>query len=101
LPDGYFEAVTAGMTLKPTWMNNFIVTPTLNKAGLFTMQIFVKGIPYNVTVDDYIPVYYSKSSKSYFPYFSQQGSGGAIWPMLVEKVWAKVNGNYYNTISGV
>lgn len=34
------------------------------------------------------------------PRFSAQSSDGDIWPLLLEKVWAKLNGNYDYTNSG-
>ena len=43
-----------------------------------------------VYVDDQLP--FSKSSNSLI--FARPGSDGSLWAVLLEKVWAKVNGNY-------
>ena len=45
-----------------------------------------------VIVDTQIPCKYN------YPIFSY--TNGEYWVMLIEKAWAKLNGNYYNTIGG-
>jgi hypothetical protein len=49
----------------------------------------VKGIPYTVAVDDYIPFRLGGGTL-----FARQSQDGSIWAMLIEKVLAKINGNY-------
>ena len=56
--------------------------------------MYVKGQPFNVVVDDYIPFQYGG------PLFARQGKQNSIWGMMMEKVWAKVNGNYDRTQGG-
>ena len=69
------------------------------------MRVFIKGIPYVVAVDDYIPFYNAygvgSSYEMFFPWFANAGIDGSIWGMLMEKVWAKVNGNYEFIIGGL
>jgi calpain-15 len=48
-----------------------------------------------VIVDDYFP--YDPMSKT--PAFSQS-NGPELWVLLLEKAWAKINGNYEKTIAG-
>jgi hypothetical protein len=48
----------------------------------------VRGLPTVITIDDYIPTInggYLMDSKA---------PDGALWGVFLEKVWAKVNGNY-------
>ena len=52
------------------------------------MQLWVRGLPTVITVDDYIPFYNGA------PLFDRQSPTGAFWAVIMEKVWAKVNGNY-------
>ena len=49
-----------------------------------------------VTVDDYIPC--SKEAGG-FPMFSR-GASGDMWVMLLEKAYAKLNGNYFTLRGG-
>lgn len=59
------------------------------------MKIYVRGIPITYYTDDYIPF------NSYgVPAFAKQASDGSLWPMLIEKTWAKITGNYERTIGG-
>jgi hypothetical protein len=41
-----------------------------------------------VTVDDYIPIYNGNVL------FDSRAPNGALWAVVLEKVWAKINGNY-------
>ena len=49
-----------------------------------------------MVVDDKLPY---NSTYSYLN-FAKQSDSGAVWGPLMEKVWAKVNGNYENVIAG-
>jgi hypothetical protein len=50
----------------------------------------VKGIPYIIAVDDYIPF----DDWNLKPVFAQPSPDGALWVILMEKVFAKLSGNY-------
>lgn len=63
------------------------------------MKVYVRGIPTIVAVDDFCPFYNIYGARDYNnvvlrPFFAGMSRDGSIWPMLMEKVWAKVNGNY-------
>jgi hypothetical protein len=63
------------------------------------MRVYVKGIPTIISVDDTVP--FSRSSSGvYSTMFAKTGVDGSIWGMLMEKVWAKLNGNYETIIAG-
>jgi hypothetical protein len=66
---------------------NFL-TKTYNSAGIFAVQLWVRGLPTVITVDDYIPFYGGS------PLFDREAPSGAFWAVIMEKVWAKYNGNY-------
>jgi hypothetical protein len=63
------------------------------------MRVYVKGIPSIVSVDDTIP-FLRWDNGIYTPKFANVGRDGSIWGMLMEKVWAKINGNYESIIRG-
>lgn len=67
----------------------------VNPDGIYIVNFTLGGENYKVVVDDHIP-YYVKKNK---PAFSQS-KGRELWVMLLEKAWAKVNGNYENSIKG-
>ena len=66
---------------------NFL-TKTYNAAGIFAVQLWVRGIPTVITVDDYAPFYNGGLI------FDKQAPNGALWAVILEKVFAKLNGNY-------
>ena len=53
------------------------------------------GIPVTVIIDDYIPV------SENFPVFTKASLNNELWPILLEKAFAKLNGNYYLLKSGI
>lgn len=59
-----------------------------NSAGIFAVNAYVRGKPTIITVDDYLP------ESGGTPIFANVGWDGAIWAPVLEKAWAKVNGNY-------
>jgi hypothetical protein len=48
----------------------------------------VRGIPSVITVDDYVPFYNGNFI------FDSKAPNGAFWAVIMEKVFAKLNGNY-------
>ena len=60
------------------------------------MRLCVAGEFCNILVDDTIP--WNKSTNEFA--FSR-AKGSELWVLLLEKAWAKINGNYEHTITGV
>jgi len=51
-------------------------------------------------VDDYVPMTKKTYSNTYYARFTQPGEDGDLWGSIMEKVWAKVNGNYQSIEGG-
>jgi hypothetical protein len=49
-----------------------------------------------VTIDDFLA--FRKTTMK--PYYAGAASDGGYWTAFLEKVWAKINGNYETIISG-
>ncbi len=60
------------------------------------MNVFVRGLPNVITVDENVPT----SIYTALPIFTGINKDGAIWAPILEKVWAKLNGNYERTEIG-
>ena len=58
------------------------------------MSFYVNGYETPVIVDDYLPVRYGK------PCFANSREG-ELWVILLEKAWAKLQGSYARTESGL
>lgn len=57
--------------------------------------MYVTGIPRKVNVDAYVPAIKNKNpfKKDLFvPAFAQISGSGAMWPIILEKAWAKLFG---------
>lgn len=70
------------------------VTKEQSKAGIYAINAYVRGKPTIITVDDFVPA-------SGAPIFAGVGTDGALWGPVLEKAWAKVNGNYERTELGM
>lgn len=81
------------MAEKEDRIKNIFINTEYPKEGLLAVKLFIKGKPEIVTFDDYLPFYYNS------PYFSRRSSDGDFWMAFMEKVFAKINGNY-ESISG-
>ncbi len=96
LGDCYF--LSSLSSLNGDRMKNTILSQTINTAGAFATQIYVKGIPQVVVIDDYLPfnTKYYTASYGYYIYlnFATQAGDGSLWGPLMEKTFAKVMGNY-------
>lgn len=90
LADCYFLAGSAAVAEFDDRFKQSFVNPLTNNAGLYAFNVWVRGIPTVVVVDDTIP--YDRPSR--LPAFARVGSDGALWGPLLEKAWAKINGNY-------
>lgn len=76
-----------------------IKTPEVNEAGIYVFSINVNGTWQDVIVDDSLPCY-SGTSNLAFARNKMEDGKGYIWLPLLEKVWAKLNGNYDRIIMG-
>lgn len=96
LGDCYYLAGMSSAAEIDSRFQKAFVNPQVNYAGLYAFNVYIRGIPHQIVVDDAVPAgNYGKS-----PVFAGFGSDGSIWGPLLEKAWAKANGNYEKIISG-
>lgn len=70
------------------------VTKEVNAAGIYLMTFFVNGHETPVVVDDFIP---TKGGRIVFAGTKEK----ELWPILLEKAWAKLHGTYARTEGGL
>ena len=68
----------------------FVNTPT-NAQRIYGLQFYNLGIPYTVVIDDYAAVTKGNAVNGAF---SKLTDNNGLWPMLLEKAFAKFYGNY-------
>lgn len=62
----------------------------LNSVGIISTEVYVRGLPTQVAVDDFLPFISGTRNLA----FAQRSSTGSFWSPYLEKAYAKVMGNY-------
>jgi hypothetical protein len=78
-------------------IRNLIINTEYPKEGMLAVKLFIKGKPEIITFDDFLPF---SSSTATNTFFARRSSDGDYWMAFMEKVFAKVNGNYEAIIGG-
>ncbi|CAI2385781.1 unnamed protein product [Moneuplotes crassus] len=91
----YFVSSIASAASNFTRITELFVIKKPNKSGIYAVRFIINGKYQIVTVDDYFPV----DPKSQLPAFSRS-TKNLIWPLVLEKAWAKLNGSFENIMQG-
>lgn len=91
----YFLSAICAIAEYPGLISNIFLTKEYNPDGFYTLKLFIDGEYQIIYIDDYFPCLKGTN----IPYFLKPNNF-ELWPMLLEKAWAKVNGSYANSISG-
>ena len=62
-----------------------------NTAGIYSLRMYDMGVPISIVIDDWLPTNTYKTQTTY----TQVNSQKELWPVLVEKAFSKIHGNYY------
>jgi predicted O-methyltransferase YrrM len=54
------------------------------------------GVPISIVIDDYLPILNSTGGTD----FAFIDSAKELWPVLVEKAFSKLNGDYWSIVGG-
>lgn len=81
-------SVASALAEWPDRIKKLFVQDSYNSEGIFAINLYVKGRPQVITVDDQLPFTTSQ------PLFAKRSGDGAWWLTLLEKAYAKVNVNY-------
>ena len=88
--DCYFLSAVGSLCKFTHYIDRLFLTKERTKEHLYGVYIFLNGTWKLVIIDDYLP-YTGKKFKKFA--FSSSG-GKELWVALLEKAWAKINGNY-------
>ncbi|MFD3164219.1 WXG100 family type VII secretion target [Herpetosiphon sp. NSE202] len=100
LGDCYFMAALASVAQQnPNLIKNAIAD---NGDGTYTVTLYEKGKPVQITVDSDFPVRQdSKGNPTMIPAYANTGStNDELWPMILEKAYAQHTKNSYEKIEG-
>ena len=94
--DGYFLAAVSAMAETPLAIENiFLRNFAVNGHGIYKVIANWEGVISEVVIDDFVPVFATTNR----PVFCK-ANGREIWPMLLEKAWAKIKGSYGEIATG-
>ena len=88
--DCYFLSVVGSLCKFPKMIENLFYFKEKTKEHLYGIYFYINGIKKLVLIDDYLP-YVGVGFKQFAMSKSEENE---IWVALIEKAWAKVNGNY-------
>lgn len=94
--DCWIVAAASCVAQTPERIRKLFVTDDLNNAGVYTVTLYLMGIPVTVTVDDYLPFWAGSNNLTY----ASASSDGALWMPILEKAAAKLYGNYEMLVGG-
>jgi len=92
----YFMASISALTENPQIIAEIFRMHDIQENGYYEICLKIDGVWNVVILDDKIPC----SKKTRKPIFANP-KGHELWAILLEKAWAKVNGGYINTVSGI
>ena len=96
LGDCYFLSVLAAFAEEPNVINKLVDPKEKGNNGSFTSNVIIHGEPVKLVVDDTFPV----ANESKLAFAGLNEASGNIWPMVLEKAWAKCNRSYEDIIPG-
>lgn len=91
----YFLSVLAALCTKSYLIYQLFRIKKRNFEGYYEVVFYLNGIWQVVVLDDYFPVFKGTNKLCF-----AAPEGFAVWVLLLEKAWAKVNSGYMNTIGG-
>jgi calpain-15 len=83
----------AALAEKPERIHRLFKTKEVNSSGCYIINLCVNGIWTEIAVDDYLPIDPSTRQLA-FAKSKPMDNIAVIWVSLLEKAWAKLNGNY-------
>ena len=96
LGDCYFLSAVAALCKFPKLIERLFYIKEKSSEHCYGCYYRINGLWQLVLVDDYIPCYGSWGKNFAFT----STNGHELWVILLEKAWAKLNGNYAKSIGG-
>lgn len=89
LGDCWVLSAIAACAEKPSRVWNMFDTKTYNTAGIYSIRFYDLGAPISVIIDDGLPISGTQNL------FTKVNSQKEVWPLLIEKAFSKLHGNFF------
>ena len=91
----YFYSVLSALANSyPSIFTKIILSKDYDPKGMYQVKLYIDGEFQTIIIDDYFPCIKGSNVN-----FFTRPSNFEIWPLLIEKAWAKVNGGYLNIVN--
>ena len=99
----WFMSAMSAIAEKPNRIENMFLNTSnsIEAKGIYGVNMYALGVPITIIVDDFIPMYTSKSTGFDYPLFADVAGDNSVWGAIMEKAFAKFYGSYKNTVGGV
>ena len=94
--DCYFLSVLGSLCKFPKLLENLFYFKEKTKEHIYGIYLYINGIKKLVLIDDCVPCF----GVAFKKFAMAQSSQNEIWVSLIEKAWAKINGNYIRIACG-
>ena len=91
--DCYFLSTLSSFAETPARIKKIFLNTEVNEAGIYAVSLYVNGEKRTVVVDDHFP-YDTNTDRWAMCRPSRDDGVQEIWPLILEKAWAKVFGSY-------
>lgn len=99
LGDCYYLSALSALAEYKERIINIFKTREINELGCYRIKCYIHGEEVELIIDDYFPCI-GLNHEPQLAFSSVERQDNNIWPLLLEKAWAKVNKNYNNIIEG-
>ena len=100
LGDCYFLSALSALAENPERIKKLFPTLKISDKGVYETQVYLHGDPTKIVLDDYFPFIDVEGYEPQIAFAGINGNTNNIWPMLLEKVWAKCNLSYEDITAG-
>ena len=100
LGDCYFLSALAILSQNPENIKKLLPINKISSTGTYLLNIYIHGIETSIVIDDYFPIIDVPGYENMLAFANINSSTGSIWPILLEKAWAKCNLSYEDIIIG-
>ena len=100
LGDCYFLSVLSAIAEYPERILKLFSQKSKSQYGVYEITVNIQGETVKALVDDYFPCVEVDVNEYKLAFTNINKKSLNIWPLLLEKAWAKVNGSYNNIVEG-
>lgn len=100
LGDCYFLSAISALAENPDRIKKLFPTLKVSEKGIFETLVYLHGDPTRIVLDDFVPFIEIPGMEPQIAFAGLNPETNNIWPILLEKVWAKCNLSYEDITAG-